>query len=392
MLSLLTHILTRIVHLLFKFVIGFDLATSQAISQSQSPSNTKPRQTREELLNNLRGKTVRIPDLTSFFAHWPDPVNSDLDKLRKEIDEWLKPFDLSPKVLAALQKADFGYFGATWWPHARFERLKIVTYLIIWLFIWDDEIDISDGSMYEDFSNAQLYREQTLAFARYSLGFDNEEPEVENKIIRAFAPIGLALNDVYDTPHREMVYRELEFDITMAEKEQRLRLSQQVPTLEEFWQYRLGASAVYLCLVFQEFSRESTQFPMSFYEDEDVKLILLCTNRLISAVNDLLSLKKEIRKGAVDSLVPILCYHGREAQGAVDEVITMIKDDVRKLDEAAARLLTKYEDDEQMKSDVGNFINGCKSNAVGNLTWSLVTGRYGVSQAKNASGGLLIDL
>ena len=35
--------------------------------------------------------------------------------------------------LDSLKAADFGYFGATWWPRARYERLKIVTLLAVWV-------------------------------------------------------------------------------------------------------------------------------------------------------------------------------------------------------------------------------------------------------------------
>ena len=35
--------------------------------------------------------------------------------------------------LHCLKAADFGLFGATWWPRASLERLRIVTYLAIWV-------------------------------------------------------------------------------------------------------------------------------------------------------------------------------------------------------------------------------------------------------------------
>ena len=38
----------------------------------------------------------------------------------------------SPK-LESLKAADFGYFGATWWPRAGRERLKTATFLTIWV-------------------------------------------------------------------------------------------------------------------------------------------------------------------------------------------------------------------------------------------------------------------
>lgn len=36
-------------------------------------------------------------------------------------------------MLRALKAADFGFFGATWWPDADWERLKIATYLATWV-------------------------------------------------------------------------------------------------------------------------------------------------------------------------------------------------------------------------------------------------------------------
>lgn len=35
--------------------------------------------------------------------------------------------------LKALKAADFGCFGATWWPRASYERLKITTFLSAWV-------------------------------------------------------------------------------------------------------------------------------------------------------------------------------------------------------------------------------------------------------------------
>jgi hypothetical protein len=37
------------------------------------------------------------------------------------------------QLLQTLKAADFGLFGATWWPEADWERLKIATYLATWV-------------------------------------------------------------------------------------------------------------------------------------------------------------------------------------------------------------------------------------------------------------------
>ena len=38
--------------------------------------------------------------------------------------------------------------------------------------------------------------------------------------------------------------KEIEFFLEMSEQEQRVRLAQKVPTLEEYWRIRIGTSAV----------------------------------------------------------------------------------------------------------------------------------------------------
>jgi hypothetical protein len=289
-------------------------------------------------------------------------------------------------MLKALQGSDFGLFGATWWPCAKFDKLRICTYLAVWLFTWDDEIDLNDGTMWDEFGAAQMYRDQTLAYVRYTLDIDSNKvcPEVNNGIILNFAPIGAAVKDAYTLEQRRMVYEEMRFFMEMSEHEQRLRLSGAIPSIDEFWRYRLGSSAVTVCIALNEFSWESMNLPVEFYNDEDVKSICRYTNTIISATNDLLSIKKEIKRDAIDSLVPILFFHLGDIQMAVAEVVAFITGEINNLDVAAASLFKRHESaDEDMRRQVEQFVDGCKHYTTGNLTWSLATDRYGVNKVGN---------
>lgn len=254
-----------------------------------------------------------------------------------------------------------------------------MTYLAVWLFTWDDEIDLNDGTMWDEFGAAQVYRDQTLAYVRYSLGIDEGSPEVDSPIILNFAPIGAALKKAYTLEQRKMVYKEMQFFMNMSEKEQRLRLSGTIPSIDEFWRYRLGSSAVTVCLALNEFSWETMSLPLEFYDDEDVKSIIRYTNTIISATNDLLSIKKEIKRDAIDSLIPIIFYHVGDIQMAVREVVAFIAAEIKNMDEAADSLFRRYElADGNMRRQVKDFVDGCKHYTTGNLTWSLETNRYGV--------------
>lgn len=247
--------------------------------------------------------------------------------------------------------------------------------------MWDDEIDHSDGTMCDEFGAAQLYRDQTLAYMRYSLGLNDSlhDPSITNPIILNFGPVGDALRNIYTREQRQRVYDTMQLFMNMSEHEQRLRLSGAIPSVEDFWRYRLGSSAVPVCLGFNEFSCEGMNLPRDFYEDVDVKKIQKYTNTIVSTVNDLLSLKKEIRRGAIDSLIPIYLHKVGNLQTAVEMVVAFLVDEINGMDEAALSLFKCYEiADEDLKKQVKNYVDGCKHYMTGNMAWSLETGRYGV--------------
>lgn len=47
---------------------------------------------RDQLLQSLRGRTLRIPDLPALLQHWPQYVNLELDRLRGHADTKLQEY------------------------------------------------------------------------------------------------------------------------------------------------------------------------------------------------------------------------------------------------------------------------------------------------------------
>jgi hypothetical protein len=258
--------------------------------------------------------------------------------------------------------------------------MKIATYFAVWLFTWDDEIDLNDSTMWKEFGAAQVYRDQTLAYVRYTLGIDKDRPEVSNRIILNFAPIGAALMKAYTLDQRKLVYEEVRFFMEMSEHEQRLRLSGAIPSIEEFWHFRLGSSAVNVCVVMNEFTwKETSSLPLEFYSDGDVKELMKYTNTIVSATNDLVSVKKEVKRGATDSLLPITFFRVGDVQMAVSEIVAFIASEIKNMDELVASLFRRYESaDENMKRMVKDYVDCCKHYVTGNWEWSLKSNRYGV--------------
>ena len=74
-----------------------------------------------------------------------------------------------------------------------------MTIFLIWLFIWDDEIDEPPGSMNTKFDAAQAFRRDTLDFIEYTLDLSAPDvpPVPPNPIIKGFQPISDALCVAY---------------------------------------------------------------------------------------------------------------------------------------------------------------------------------------------------
>ena len=117
---------------------------------------------RFEVLTKLRNQTVKINGLHSIFAEWPFAVNPGVQQVRCDVDERLSRYmlpvvvqvsgfcrkltlsSLFPKhpKLRKLKAGDYGLFGSTWWPRASVKRLRIATYLSIWV-RWPSKVSSS---------------------------------------------------------------------------------------------------------------------------------------------------------------------------------------------------------------------------------------------------------
>ena len=70
---------------------------------------------------------------------------------------------------------------------------------MIWLFVWDDEIDTAVGDLSSNLAAAQVFRHETIHFIKQSLGFgqDATPPQAPNPIISSFEAIASPLRKAY---------------------------------------------------------------------------------------------------------------------------------------------------------------------------------------------------
>ena len=115
-------------------------------------------------------------------------------------------------------------------------------------------------------------------------------------------------------------------------------MSGSILSVDEYWQCRLGSSGVPVCLVFGDPSWEDMGLLDGSYADDNVQTIVRCINTISSAINDLLSIKKEIRSGVIRSLVPIMFLLVGDLQKTIQEIVGFIAAEIKNLDDAAALL------------------------------------------------------
>ncbi|KAF2871389.1 isoprenoid synthase domain-containing protein [Massariosphaeria phaeospora] len=347
---------------------------------------------RQQLLSSLKGQQLHIPDLRVIFQHWPQAVSPVLDGLKLDLPEKMMSLTSSSKKLAKMHKAEFALFSASWWPTATLERGKILTCLAMWLFIWDDEIDAEVGRLADDLKASQKFRNETIRYTKFCLGLSDEFCHTpENRIIAFFKVIGDATLEACTFDQRILIQKELEFFMETSETEQERRLSENLPTLDEYITCRMGTSAVGVTSAYNEFAYGLEPLPTHVMEDPEMRTLWDETNIIVWAVNDLLSLKKEIQQQTVDSLLPLLHQKFGQLNISVSLVVEAVEKAVKNFDNTAASLLDNYSADRQITGRLKAFIEASQYNCTGNLGWSLRTGRYGVCQ-KSIIGGVTVKL
>ncbi|KAF4121953.1 hypothetical protein GMORB2_1793 [Geosmithia morbida] len=291
--------------------------------------------------------------------------------LRHELHSSLKGhLDFDQAKLERLQAADFASFTALWWPDADLEKLEILSYLVIWLFTWDDEIDEPTGTYSEDFEEAQKYRERTLFFVGHCLGLSDgiKNSKPQNRIVQSFDVIGASLKASYTTSQCQRFYDEVAQFMNASEYEQSGRLNGHIFSLEEYWKFRLGTSAVYIGSAAGEYSA-SLCIPAGIMRSPPMQAIWDETNIMISITNDLLSLMKEMRLGCIDSVVPLTFMITRNIPQAISKTIEVLQQSKARFDAASKEVIEQQCGDDFLRQEVSEFIQVQRSNCVGNLVW-----------------------
>ncbi|KAL3258398.1 hypothetical protein ABHI18_006075 [Aspergillus niger] len=325
------------------------------------------------ILQKLYGHTCVIPDLRSFIKSDSGGINKHRTLLPLCVYDYID--SLLPEDPAKAQKvkgADFPLLACLWWPHASFRKLRVLAFLVVWLIVWDDELDGASQFTAYDLNMGQQFRDETRRFVKASLGLESEDPNnvTENAIIRGFSPIADFIREEYDEEHRLTLTEEIIFVIHMSKVEQENRLGMDIPSTDQYLAYRLGTNLMGVICAATELSMD-WRIPRSITRSPWVKDVWHQTNLIIALTNDILSLKKEIDKGEVYSFIPVLLNQNRTPQNAVDLSIQILQDSIADLDRIKSDIVASSD---QIHSLF--LVESCRRYCTGFLEWSLITPRY----------------
>jgi hypothetical protein len=117
----------------------------------------------------------------------------------------------------------------------------------VWLFLWDDAIDGADSSGVGAVA-AEEYCQQSVDFVRSCLQLDDErgtaEAKAPTKVSGSFAEVGRRIGEYCGPEERRVLFQHLREYMEGCVTEYKWRVSGKVPSVEEFYSWRLRTSSV----------------------------------------------------------------------------------------------------------------------------------------------------
>ncbi|KAH6983187.1 isoprenoid synthase domain-containing protein [Ilyonectria sp. MPI-CAGE-AT-0026] len=376
----------------------------------------------EALRNQLRGQTMKLPDLASWFSEWPSDASEHQEELRLFIDKQAESVIDDERKIRGVKKCNFAWFTALWYRETGWTDLQTAALFVLWIFVWDDEIDTGESAYSTDLNLARTYRQQSLDFARwcldqqesnlppilakfpvvsriykgflrfFCLGTADEKPTCSVASMKLFQEWAFTLRTHMDADQLSRLFKEVERYITQCGMEQEERSAGKVPTPDEYMEMRMGTSGVYIACAFHEYFIKS-HLPRWLMNSTEMTNLWRLTNILLVLINDILSLKKEIVEGNIISIIPVK-FHANGNSGldqVVEEALNDIRLEMKAFDETASSL-NKLTSDGPFNKQTMQFVSYCRRSVTGTLTFTMRSDRYRVNEYIREDGSMHIVL
>ncbi|KAJ5630144.1 terpenoid synthase [Penicillium herquei] len=359
------------------------------------------------LVNELRGKEFHIPPIWKVLSGWPVARSSHYKAVQRYADLILDKYvsGSNLKKLKALKESDMGGLVAFWYPLSDLPELEMMTAFLIWIFVWDDEVDTSETLISSDAQRVRAYSEQSMRYIRQELGLLSES-ETEKAIADSDAPItidqiypnmsmfsevGRPLRSGADIAQRERFYNELVNYIICVEDEHSFRLRGTIPSTKDYMRLRVGSVASRAFVLLIDFMLRY-RVPDTIIDTAPMQSLWNESTTLSYLFNDLYSVQKELAEGSVLNMVPVLYWndqHGLQTPSlkkVTGDIMKIVRESMEAFEAAAESLEASTRGDAQLSSQIASFIEGCRYFTTGQIAWYCETSRYGMAELLDKDG------
>ncbi len=154
----------------------------------------------------------------------------------------------------------------------------------LWLFIWDDDIDESDGQW--ELSKLDSMHKTLLEWVSFRLGLtEGMKPGVPGPPLPTanagiFNTVARDMKLAFHEPGRRRFFDELKFYLDSLLVEQGFLLRRELPSVQTYWDHRLGTSAVHTYSAAAEYMMNGV-IPEELFGTDENNTLWYETNRFV---------------------------------------------------------------------------------------------------------------
>ncbi|KAF6802986.1 pentalenene synthase [Colletotrichum sojae] len=348
---------------------------------SPSPKPKSQTLSRDQILWSLHGQQVRIPDLGKLMIDWPKDQNAHLEAVDNKILQIIETHAVNDTVRMRLTKAMLSKQLTGWYPYASRDRIEALTSFQAWMFIIDDMLDQYSLVQRFDFAALQVMLTDCRDFVERSLGvLDPAEAAAaapryrDHDAVVSFDEYARAVVQSHgdNYAYRARIAREATVTLNGYRQEALNRYAGRMPPLDEYLGYREASSCIMQVAVNLEFAN-GVSLPEEVMASADMRELYRAAVAVVWIVNDIVSMRKEVKEGFVENLVVLLA--DGDAQRGLDAAVARLEREVAAVNTSAEDATRRFADT-PYAGHVSLLARNCKNMCMANWLWSMKTPRY----------------
>ncbi|MDZ8188730.1 MAG: terpene synthase [Nostoc sp. ChiSLP02] len=305
---------------------------------------------------------------SGLYCPFASQINKHIDILEKHALEWVIQFNLlaNESSYKRFCKSKFFFLAASAYPNCELEELKIANDWLSWVFIWDDQCDLSNLGKEPD-----VLKDFHQRFIDILNGADLTSKDI---------PLAYALRDLRERILQRGSKEWFDYFVNRYQGyfdgcvEEAINRAQGItPDVESYMLIRRLSLGGYLCLALMEFC-DQIMIPEFFRYHHVMKELKVMTINILAWCNDIFSVHREMSSGDVHNLVLLIdrpqIFSLEKATIAATE---MHNQEVDRLQEFELSIPSFGE---KLDTELEKYIFGIHSWISANFNWYYHSGRY----------------